>query len=145
MWMLDQFKLNALEAKDDALFLPDYDFVPANGHLPGYESYVVDIDKRTFAAFPHRIAAIAGISAIPRVHSQRGVFTIHRDPSFLAETDPVLSECFCKVVIPRDLVTQAQRFLTVANVHSFSVFPDLSGLGRYLRRCVLGKAGDGLL
>lgn len=94
IWMLDPFQLNNLESGNSALLLPDYDFTPEGGYLLGYEPYVVDIDKRTFAQFPHRIAAIAGVSSIPRLHSQRGVFTLHRDPEFAAESDATLGICY---------------------------------------------------
>lgn len=145
VWMLDPYKLNDLESGNDALYFPEYDFTPEDGYVSGYEPYVVNIDKRTFSEFPHRIATIAGVSLIPRVHSQRGVFTLHRDPEFAAESDAILGSCYEKVLIPKDLIAEAREYLAIANINSFTVFPDLYGLNLYLRRAVLGRDIDQLL
>lgn len=145
VWMLDQYQLNELESGHDALYLPDYDFTPEKGYASGYEPYVVDIGSRTFADFPHRIVSIAGVSSIPRLHSQRGVFTLHRDPAFAADSDPALRSCFQKVTIPEVLVPQAREYLAVAGINSFTIFPDLFGLNLYVCRAVLGKDSGDLL
>jgi hypothetical protein len=143
VWMLNPYRLNEIVTGSSTVLFPDYDFTPENGYLPGYEPYVVDTYTRTFADFPHRVLAIAGISGIPRLLSQRGVFTLHRDGGYLREADPALSGCFEKIMLPRDLVEEARQFLSLSNTHSFTIFPDLYGLTMYLRRCVLGQTDVG--
>jgi hypothetical protein len=146
VWMLDQYRLNELESGHDALYLPDYDFTPVIGrYASGYEPYVVNTESRSFVDFPHRIASIAGVSSIPRVRSQRGVFTLHRDPAFAAESDPALASCFQKITIPMALIPDALAYLAVAGINSFTIFPDLFGLNLYLRRAVLGADSGELL
>ena len=137
VWLLDPYLLNAIEAGNRCVFLPEHDFTPDNGHPVGYEPYVVDYDKKTFSGFPYRIASIAGSSSNPRVRSQSGVFTIHRDHSLDVLSDHALSPCFKKISIPKSLLPEARLFLNLAGVNAATIFPDLHGISMYLKRAIL--------
>lgn len=71
-------------------------------------------------------------SAIDRMHSQRGAFTVHADLNVPLEVvAPSTVKCF---MIPRDAVQEARQFLELSGTNSYSIFPDLAGLAREIIR-----------
>lgn len=64
-----------------------------------------------------------------RVTRQRGLFTVHGDPTTAFE-----SECLTKVLIPASSKGQISKALKWYGVAENSLFPDLDGLARYVAR-----------
>jgi hypothetical protein len=67
-----------------------------------------------------------------RLSAQRGYFTIHgTDPRPLEEIAP---ELLVSIDLTPRCVREAERQLELAGINEFSLFPDLEGLSRYLKR-----------
>ncbi|GAB6284325.1 MAG: hypothetical protein STSR0009_05240 [Methanoregula sp.] len=80
--------------------------------------------KGPFALFPPR--------AHKRIFAQKSVFTLH-----VVDTRPIediFPGCVTKFDIPLDALDKANEFLNLAGINEYSVFPDLDGLGRYLKK-----------
>lgn len=65
-----------------------------------------------------------------RVISQRGYFTFHSDHVPL---EVACDKFVRKIEIPESAIKAANRFLELAGVNEHSIFPDLAGLGAFLR------------
>ena len=92
-----------------------------------FEDIFVDKKKR----LPGGVAAISPLRHEPRVLSQRGCFTIHENLD--TPLEELYPECVSRVTIPADLKPEAKRFLALAGITEFTVFPDLDGLARELK------------
>ena len=68
--------------------------------------------------------------ASERVAAQQGFFTIHPDERSLEEQ---CSRWVRRVEIPEDAIAGARRFLEIAGISAYSVFPELQGLAQFLR------------
>jgi hypothetical protein len=68
--------------------------------------------------------------ASDRVAAQQGFFTIHPDERPLDERCP---RWVRRVEIPAEAVPGARRFLEIAGITAYSVFPDLQGLAQFLK------------
>lgn len=65
-----------------------------------------------------------------RIFAQKGHFTIHG-----AREEPLevlCPGCVTKIPVPRDAVGEARRFLLLAGINEYSIFPDVDGLARFL-------------
>lgn len=65
-----------------------------------------------------------------RIAAQKGYFTVH------GSAEPMEKTCapwLCRIAIPAHAIEGAKSFLELAGVNQHSVFPDLEGLGRFLR------------
>jgi len=79
-----------------------------------------------------KMMKVSPLAITPRVQAQSSVFTVHPDGrdvrQFLRSTDRVQ-----KFVIPRDRRELMRRQLDFLGVNRSSIFPDLDGLGTWLR------------
>lgn len=71
-------------------------------------------------------------SAIDRMHSQRGAFTVHADLNTPLELVAPLT--VKRFDIPADAISEARQFLELSGTNSYSIFPDLAGLAREIMR-----------
>lgn len=120
VWILDPYELNKHTVSNQALLSPsDLD--------SDYEKMFIlesaKLDGSVIALAPPRHHA--------RLFSQGGYFTLHRDLDKGLET--ICPSALTKVEIPRKLFPEAQKFLKLAGINEFSLFPDLDGLCRYIR------------
>lgn len=122
VWILNPFTLNRLTTGSDTLPLPhelecEYaEFLSDDCHAPN-ES---------------KVLAISALRHNPRVNHQRGGFTLHYD--LQTPLDQICPDAIAKVVIPGEARAEVQRFLSVAGISEFSLFPDLDGLAREIVR-----------
>lgn len=67
-----------------------------------------------------------------RIFAQKGHFTIHG----ACETplEELCPECVTRIDLPSDAVPEARRFLQLAGLNEYSIFPDVDGLARFLIR-----------
>jgi hypothetical protein len=120
VWVLDPFRLNAVSLGDGAL--------PRPTDLGGeYTDFFIDESR----PFDPRVVAIAPLRHNPRIHRQRGGFTLHRNLDTPLET--LYPDAVRKLTIPRAAHAGARDFLRLAGISEFTLFPDLDGLSRELR------------
>lgn len=130
VWILNPYRLNKRAIRCEDVYNLNTEFPD------GYDRYFL---KRTRirSAFCPGVLAVEGSSRVARMQSQRSAFTLHRDPNL--EIDKRYPDALRRIVIPSGLLNEARRFLALAGVSEFDVFPDLDGLGRYLRISELGE------
>ncbi|MGA2919230.1 FRG domain-containing protein [Methanoregula sp.] len=121
IWILNPYVLNKKSInKEIILDVSDsFDYV---------DTYLAKKRKKQY----NNPIAIFPIRRNNRVFSQKGVFTIHGfdiDP-----IEKICPDCVRKFEIPKDAVLGAKKFLEYANVNDFSLFPDLDGLCRYMKK-----------
>ena len=121
LFVLDPLALNKLSGISEVKSVPDD---------PTFDYRAIYWDKQPFAA-QHPIAIIPPMQT-DRVFAQRGVFTIHGDnPAALEKQCP---EVVKRVLLKKEAKAAAREFLEHANLDEYSVFPDIIGLSRHLRR-----------
>lgn len=122
IWILDPFELNRLVQRDPVVANPYTDFDGT------YQENFIDETKSIGAS----AVAISPPQHTPRQSAQRSVFTLHTD--LFSPIDAFAGRAVKKFAIPPDTVLQATSFLSLAGVNEFTVFPDLDGLARHLKR-----------
>jgi hypothetical protein len=119
IWILNGAELNRrLCGKYEILHPHDLDH--------GYANYFIDRSNTLSAP----VAALYPLRHQPRVFHQRGGFTLHRD--LTRSLDEIEPDVVRKVVIPSAAQPGARRFLQMAGISEFTLFPDLDGLAREL-------------
>jgi hypothetical protein len=121
VWILNPFQLNRASIRKAELFHPH--------ELEGtYEDYFI----LNTVACPGRVVALTPLRHNPRVSQQRAGFTLHNDlDTPLDELDLGVLQ---KVVIPSEARAGGLEFLRMAGISEFTLFPDLDGLAREIRR-----------
>ena len=126
--------------KDAAIYLLNPNTLNQISGVP--QVYRLPKDEKNFSYtgiyWDHRpFAPVAPIAIEPnfindRMLAQRGMFTVHSDSSEPIEMR--FPQAIKKVVLPHAVIPAALEFLGLANITSFSVFPDLAGIARFLIR-----------
>ena len=120
--VLDPFLLNKTTTKEESIWHPETDLSHSY-----YDYFIADHRE----VFPGSTLAILANRTTARVIAQRAVFTIHADLD--KPLEEICPEAVHKIGIPRTALTDARSFLQMAGVNHFSLFPDLDGLGAWLR------------
>jgi len=121
VWMLDPYELNRELSQDPALFT-------MKDIIGDYQTIFIDRDKKLSGS----VVAAAPGRHHPRAFSQKSHFTIHMDSR--TSLDELAPKAVRKFLIPRRAIADARRFLLIAGVNEYSLFPDLDGLAREIRR-----------
>ena len=126
IWILNPIQLNRISLKWDGL-------IDATRNEFDYYSLFIEEDpnNRPFQPFKNPIA-IYPIRSHPRLLAQNGVFTIHG--TAIKPLDQFYRGCLKRIDIPDSVIKSANRFLTMTNINDFTLFPDLDGLSRYLKK-----------
>jgi len=125
VWVVNAFKLNV-----DAKFSTTAR-IPLIGldAVPDYGDAFVRVEVR--APWPYVKPLFVQIPwRHDRLAAQKGYFTIHPDERPLDAVSPRWAR---RIEIPPEAVPGAKRFLALAGLDAFSVFPDLSGLAQLLQ------------
>jgi hypothetical protein len=129
IWLFNPYALNAHEDSWETrdLISPEY-----LGGKEGwkYSDFMIDFDDLKFG-WQHPIA-LYPIQRSARLHAQRGYFTIHGDR--IDTLDKIAPKVVKKVDIPLAVIPDAKKFLEMAGINDYSMFPDLDGLARDLHR-----------
>ena len=131
VWMLDPYDLNRQVANT-----PDIMDVESNLPAEYFDLFIepAGIGQRP----PWPAVAIYPRRQIARLASQHGLFTLHlRDTALEDLGKPWLT----RFRLEGPAVAEASRFLKVMGVNDFSLFPDLDGLSRFLRKRIKGGWG----
>jgi FRG domain-containing protein len=121
IWILDPYRLNASTTRSDTILHPQGDL-----EYTYYDYFIADPAKH----FPYSAVAILPNKTTQRVLAQRGVFTLHRHASQSLES--ICSKALTKVEFDEGICSEAKRFLKLAGLSEYSLFPDLDGLSRWL-------------
>jgi len=126
IWILNPIELNRKSIKLDGIVnatKPDFDyyslFIEKDPRLKKYQPF-----KNPISIFPLR--------SHPRLLAQNGVFTVHGTE--IKPLNKFYRGCLKRFDIPKMAIADAKRFLTMANINDFTLFPDLDGLSRYLKK-----------
>jgi hypothetical protein len=130
LWMLDPYLLNQQEGNRG-------DIIDVQSHFEAeYFDLFIEPDGRiqpsgtAVAIYPRR--------QIARLASQHGLFTLHLTGAALEDREePWLT----RFRLSASAVPETRRFLQVLGVNDFSLFPDLDGLSRFLRKRIKGGYG----
>jgi hypothetical protein len=117
VWILDPYALNSLTIGREI----------SNLNTSFKLDYLDFLNQKLDGAI-----AADGDSSVHRIHSQRGSFTVHADLTLpLDKFAPAALKCF---KIPADAIDDAHLFLELAGTNHFSIFPDLAGLAKEVKR-----------
>ena len=78
--------------------------------------------------------AIYGRHNSPRIVAQRGVFTVFGKSTDPMENKQLPQDILSKIVIPRENIASIFNELTAVGITDASIFPDLDGLAKELKR-----------
>ena len=128
IWLLNPYSLNAHTIERDEIL----DVVDL---AAGYDEYFLQ-RSREFSA--DAIALQPPLRA-RRLSQQKAAFTLHGDLTKPLERGR--KAYLRKVPIPRDAIEGAWRYLELIGISEYSLFPDLDGLARDLKRRYLHRRG----
>ena len=121
VWILDPFQLNKVTINREMLINPT-----ELGNT--YKAYFIE---RT-ATLEGNVVALSPLRHNPRVFNQRAGFTLHHDLKKSLEN--LHPKIVTKLTLRKDGFPEASKFLELAGISEFSLFPDLDGLARELKR-----------
>jgi len=124
IWILDPYKLNEASLLKPEIFLVD--------DLPFSFSDIKDKSKRKISKYVIGPIAIMSSREHQRIFAQKCVYTLH-----CITNDPIeMKNCDCvrKFDIPLNSIETAKKFLFLSGVNEYSLFPDMDGLGKYLKQ-----------
>lgn len=121
VWILDPYKLNKEMGWGETL--PTLDDLPND-----YFEMFLDED---FKGKKYQALAVAPNRHNSRAFSQKSLFTIHDD---LGSPINLLENSLRKFEIPRGAIPGAKKFLSMAGINEYSLFPDLDGLAREVKK-----------
>lgn len=126
IWITNGFLLNKSNkvAKDARILTIGLD------KAPDYEECFVSFDSEKNWPFKKPVFLQIPWSS-ERMVGQKGFFTVHADGTPMEES---CKRYIRKVDIPTDAVPGARRFLEYAGVNEDTIYPDLEGFGRFLRK-----------
>jgi hypothetical protein len=124
IWILNPYKLNKKTKNiGEVVINPDLDLY--NNY---YETFIEDKDIIKYE-LP---IAIYPLRENHRLFNQRGLFTIHGQK--LEPIENLAPKCLHRLKIPTDAIDEAEKFLELAGVNSYSIYNDLESLARHLRK-----------
>ena len=122
VWALNPFSVNQKSLKSSVLLNPNSDFT--HSYFEFFIESSVKFDGDAVALYPPKNNK--------RFRDQKGVFTLH-----INEGEPLEKNYrrhMRKFEISENMVESAKEFLSLSGVNEFSMFPDLDGLTRYLKK-----------
>jgi hypothetical protein len=126
VWILDPFDLNQSTMKHHALLGPsDLKY--------SYEQMFIKKEAKSETS----VVALAPPRHHARLFSQGGYFTLHGNLE--KGLEDICPSALKKIVIPRRFFSEARDFLRLAGINEFSLFPDLDGLCRHIRKIDLNE------
>lgn len=145
VWALDPYVLNECSYKlnypknNNKEMLKDYKQkevldLDADFQLDYFQYFILDpkdlrynpeankLNKDIYAIYPRRRS--------DRLRAQSGMFTLHNIEDPLEEKYPNL---VIKFILTREGFENAQKYLDLAGINEYTLFPDLDGLSRYFK------------
>ena len=126
VWVLNPFRLNRAAGFSEQNRIPQVGL----DDLPDYYETFARWQPPPRPGWPYSMPIFLQIPwASDRVAAQQGFFTVHPDDRPLEEACP---QWVRRVQIPTEAIPGAKRFLELAGVSAYTVFPDLQGLAKFL-------------
>jgi hypothetical protein len=125
IFVLDPLALNQLSGLQEIKRLPED---------TSFQYKSIYWEKKPFA--PRLPIAVYPPLQSERLFAQRGVFTIHGDDKHALDLQ--CAGACRKVILPEALRAEATEFLEYANLDEYSIYPDIVGMSRHIRRKVFG-------
>jgi hypothetical protein len=126
IWILNPIELNRKSIKLDAI---------VNATTLDFDYYSIFIEedqsKKKYQPFKNPIS-IYPLRSHPRLLAQNGVFTVHGTE--IKPLNNFYRGCLKRFDIPKTAIPDANQFLKMTNINDFTLFPDLDGLSRYLKK-----------
>jgi hypothetical protein len=130
IWILDPFELNRKSVGNRGILTVGHSEIGYD-----YESlFLLHNQKRgeeLVEPFQNPIA-IYPIKSNPRLLAQDGFFTVQG--TNIKPLNKIYRNCIKRFDIPKTSISEARRFLKLANMNDFTLFPDLNGLSKHLRK-----------
>jgi hypothetical protein len=123
IYVMNPYSLNKATVASETVWHPQTDLAGSY-----YDYFIADEPK----TFPGSSVAILANRTTARVMAQRAVFTIHANLE--KSLEEICPNAVTKILIPPDSIENARTFLQMAGVNHFALFPDLDGLGTWLRK-----------
>lgn len=127
IWALNPYLLNKLFIKTEVIWTP-------TDHDPDSQDYFkhfIQLDKCD--AFACDVVAMSPTKSNPRLTLQHGVFTFHKKLMPLDEM-PESEKYLTKILINKELIKNCEKILTMLGINEYFVFPDVHGLGSYIKK-----------
>jgi hypothetical protein len=106
-----------------------------------YSRYVHEVDHRNKSPFENKQEGrFTAPLAFDRIRAQRGIFTIHPDPTKIFNPKGLKS-----LLVPKHLVADFRRRLFKYGIDHWHIYPDAHGLGQQLAWQFKNKVGLGSL
>jgi len=106
-----------------------------------YSRYIHEVDHRNTSPFEIKQSGrFTAPLAFDRIRAQRGIFTIHPDPTKIFHPKGIRS-----FLIPRSNVDDFRRRLFKYGIDHWHIYPDAQGLGQQLAWQFKNKVGLGSL
>lgn len=124
LFILDPVALNRLSGRDDVIAVPEdksFDYKTIY-----WERRPVQIE-RPLAVRPAQISE--------RLRAQKGTFTVYG--TVAAPFEVAATACFRKVTLPASAKAEAREFLKWANLDEYTIYPDIVGMARHIKRKIL--------
>ena len=126
IWVTNGYLLNREAGASQQIIVPGID------PFPEYFDCFVLHDDQGRKNWPYKLPVFLDIPwASDRIIAQKGFFTFHSESTSLEASAP---NCVRKVEIPEAAIPGAISFLESAGVNEYTIFPDLEGLARHLKK-----------
>lgn len=126
VWVTNGYLLNRQAGASTQIIVPGID------PFPDYFECFVLHDDQGRKDWPHELPVFLDIPwASDRIVAQKGYFTFHSEPTSLESAAP---DCVRKVPLSDAAIPGAISFLESAGVNEYTIFPDLEGLARHLKK-----------
>jgi hypothetical protein len=134
VWILEPWKLNKLVANIDEVIAPGAESGAVTKQLRKYKPWLPDRYSRPQALSREFPIAVYPTHFSRRISSQRSCFTIHgSDKDGFDHLHAEFHNHLRKVVIPGKKCHEIEKNLSVAGIDEVTIYPDLDGLGRWLK------------
>ncbi|MFZ6770865.1 FRG domain-containing protein [Undibacterium sp. Di26W] len=124
LFVLDPIALNRLSGRVDVISVPED---------KSFEYKTIYWEKRPVQI--ERPLAIRPSQISDRLRAQKGTFTVFGTENSSFET--AASACFRKIILPSAAKQEAREFLKWANLDEYTIYPDIVGMARHIKRKIL--------
>ena len=124
LFILDPISLNRLSGRDEIINVPEdksFDYKTIY-----WEHRPIKIEKPLAIQPGHQS---------DRIRAQKGVFTVYGLPETGFEKEA--SNSFKKIILPSTAKDEAKDFLKWANLDEYTIYPDIVGMARHIKRKIL--------
>lgn len=128
LFILDPTALNRLSGRQEIIVLPED---------KSFDYKTIYWEKRPVQI--ERPLAIRPSQTSDRLRAQKGTFTIFGTEKSSFEEEA--TNCFRKIILPSTAKEEAREFLKWANLDEYTIYPDIVGMARHIKRKIIFRGG----